>query len=197
MPTPNARPIPSKVAGKLLQGQIDANSGQLAGNLTPADRAMLGQSYDPMFGTASNVMGNQTLYTALVKLPYGGPITNVILPIVTAGAGVTLSKVAVWDLTGKRLGVSADQGTAWQTATVKTIALTAPTISLPPGTLVRVSALAVFSTTGPTLRYSAAASIMNLGLAQPAFSTLASQADIPATLSGDTAATSGMLVGLS
>ncbi len=59
-----------------------------------------------------------------IFLRQGEIITNLHVVILTAGAGLTLSKCGIYDTVGNRLASSANQGAAWQSSGLKTVALT-------------------------------------------------------------------------
>lgn len=87
-----------------------------------------------------------------VPLPVSGTITNVLLSQNQAGAGLTAGQnlVAVYDSTGARIGVSADQSATWAagTAEPRTIPLVTPVaVTGGRGAYVYVAVLSVGTTT--------------------------------------------------
>lgn len=61
-----------------------------------------------------------------VGLRAGDVVTNLLIAIDVAGVTMTLSKVGLYDKTGTRLAVSADQGAGWASTGLKTIAVATP-----------------------------------------------------------------------
>lgn len=172
-----------------------------ATSAAPADHGYLGWTIDPLLASTTFVAASGTLYLARVRVQTTGPITAVHLPITTAAAGLTVSKVAVFSTAGTRLGVSADQGTAWHTGNaVKTVSLTSPTAIQDAGTVL-LAGMVVVGTTGPTIRASVTAAGLNLNLTASSpgrAATLASQTDMPTSVtpSGTTLATQVPLLAL-
>lgn len=109
---------------------LDNDDIQKLASIQPPDGAssMIGWTFDPQFGASTLTMTAGTLYLATIKLAKTSPISNVIIPLSGGGAGTTASYVVVYNFTtGARLGVSADQGTAWTSAGAKNVALSTPT----------------------------------------------------------------------
>lgn len=66
-----------------------------------------------------------TIHFVSVSMFAGMRISGTCIGITTAGVALTLSKVGLYDTSGNRLAISADQGTAWQSAGPQTIPFTA------------------------------------------------------------------------
>jgi hypothetical protein len=197
MPFPKLlRPIPTSVSERNALAQSDYAASRTSGGFSPADHGFIGWTMDPILGSSTAGGTSGTVYSALVKLTTDGPITNVVIPLNGGGTTITLSKVAVFDTYGRLLGVSVDQGTAWQTAGTKTVALTTPTVSLRAGTLVQVAHITV-GATGPSIRAGAAAATLSQSISPPRMATLAAQSDMPASLSGQTGTSQTHLIFLS
>lgn len=97
---------------------------------TPADQNLVSWTYDPSCIRGTGVASvSGTVYLMKVKIVNRSTVvTNVIIGV--EGAGVTLTAgqnfVGLYDSTGARLAVSADQASSWTSTGMKTIALTAP-----------------------------------------------------------------------
>lgn len=153
-----------------------------AGSLA-TDHGFVGWTLDPIQCTSTTAFAAGTLYAARLRVA-SDTITNIIVPIITAGTGLTSSWAAVYKLDGTLLGATTDQGASWNTSGQKTIPLTAPVTGLSPGGLVLLSILSV-GTTGPTLRCNVASVAINFNI--PAASgyrsgSLAGQVGMPSPL---------------
>jgi hypothetical protein len=104
---------------------------------TPADHGLIAWTHDPAtLRSASNATTSGTVYLAKVKIVNRATtVTNVLVGIEAAGVTLTAGQsfVGLYDSTGTRLGLSADQSGNWTSAGLKTIALTAPVTSLAVG----------------------------------------------------------------
>lgn len=77
------------------------------------------------FTTAVLISGS--VYYVSVPLLAGDVVTNLITMVGTAGVGVTVSKMGLYNAsTGARLAVSADQATAWESTGIKTVPMVTP-----------------------------------------------------------------------
>lgn len=76
--------------------------------------------------SAATIMVDGRAYFIAVGLRAGDVVSNLAIAIHVAGATMTLSKVGLYSKAGTRLAVSADQGTAWQSAGMKNVALASP-----------------------------------------------------------------------
>jgi hypothetical protein len=96
---------------------------------TPADHGLITWTQDPAtLGADVDTTATGTIYLMKVKIVNRATVvTNVHIAIGTAGTGLTSGQnlVGLYDSSGTRLAVSADQTTAYGTAGLKTIPLTA------------------------------------------------------------------------
>lgn len=168
-------------AGAARSDHVHAASSQLG----PADCGYIGWTADPQVSTSTMAVAAAQLTAGLVKATKTGPISNVIIPISTGHASVTGGFVAIYALDGTLLGQSADQGTSWVTAGTKTVALTAPTASIPAGTLVYAALLPIGG--APTIRAQATAPSVNFGAVR--FCYISALSAIPSPLGAATAST--------
>lgn len=130
----------------------------------------------------STVLVDGVAYFVAIGLHAGDVVTNITVAISGAGSGVTLSKVGLYDKSGNRLGLSADQGTAWQSTGLKTIALTsAYTVPADDGYYVAIISKA--SVTVPSVGRSTtmAAASGAIGSGMGAFGVETGQTDLDAT----------------
>lgn len=93
----------------------------------PGDHGWLewNQPWKGITSGTGTVAVSQTLYVLKVEPRSGRPVSNVIVHIGTAGSGLTSgqSLVGLFDDTGARLGVSADQSGNWTSTGVKTVSI--------------------------------------------------------------------------
>ncbi|MGW0580485.1 right-handed parallel beta-helix repeat-containing protein [Streptomyces sp. NPDC002920] len=98
---------------------------------TPARHGWVEWAYDPISTGAGTGQATTTGTLYLLKLPArtGGAVSNIVATIgSTAPAGTLTSGqnlAAIFDDTGTRIAITGDQTTAWATAGLKTMALTA------------------------------------------------------------------------
>lgn len=159
---PASRPTRSKpisVEGEALLAELDRQIAEPAApdhvhpalGIVASDTGFKGWSFDGLFATSNTALTTGTIYVATMRLDVTGALSQVLLPLATAGSGLTGGFVGIYNTSGTQLAVSADQGAAWNTAGDKTVNMAAATASLAAGTLVRVAILAI-GTTGPGVR---------------------------------------------
>ncbi|WPH59026.1 hypothetical protein SEA_LUCKYSOCKE_12 [Streptomyces phage LuckySocke] len=115
------------IAAGLLQYPLsDVNDA----TFTPADHGLIAWTHDPAtLRSASNATVSGTVYLAKVKIVNRSTVvSNIIVGIEAAGATLTAgqSLVGLYNSSGTRLAVSADQSANWTSTGLKTIALTTP-----------------------------------------------------------------------
>lgn len=84
-----------------------------------------GQPFPLGLCTQNLTMVGGTVYMVSVGLLAGDVVTNILVPVNSAGTGLTLSKVGIYNSSGTRVAISADQGTSWQSGGAKVVPLTA------------------------------------------------------------------------
>lgn len=154
---------------------------------TPADHGLITWTHDPAtLRSASNATTSGTVYLCKVKIVNRSTVvSNVIIGIEAAGSGLTSGQsfVGLYDSSGTRLAVSADQSASWASTGMKTIALTAAQ-TLAVGSYY-VAILSV-GTTPPQFSMGAGGSAnINVGLASGSGRFLAgpaSQTSLPASI---------------
>lgn len=95
----------------------------------PSDIGYLAWSFDPLvLDAATPVTATGAIH--LVRMVLRGPqtISNIVMSVGTAGTTLTAGQnfAGLYDASGNRVALTADQTTAWGTTGVKTMALTAP-----------------------------------------------------------------------
>lgn len=124
------------------------------GAWVPADNGLIAGDVDPILSSSNYTLASAgVLYLRKIKMSVTSAITNVLLYVNTAGAGLSNCYVAVFNAAGAQLGgTSADQSTAWQSTGTKTIALGTPSSSVAAGSWVYVAILAGAGSTLPNFR---------------------------------------------
>lgn len=151
-----------------------------------AKRQALGiivETFDKNACVATYTTSTQSLQGIGVGLIAGEVITGIALELTNTPSSLTLAKVALYDKSGNRLAVSADQSAGWTGAAHKDIAFTAPYTVLKDD-LYYLCLLVVCTGTTPTLLRTgsvsaSAANASNSG-ARP-FVGQGSQTDMPGT----------------
>jgi hypothetical protein len=93
---------------------------------TPADHGLLAWTFDNAIVNASSVFGTAgTLSLARLKVPVAITATTLWLSVSTAGTALTSGQcfAGLWTAAGARVGVTADQASAWGSTGVKSAAL--------------------------------------------------------------------------
>jgi hypothetical protein len=87
---------------------------------------MLAWSLDPALHAGSQVLTGGVGYLVKVFCTKSGLVGNLYMAVGTAGITLTSNQnfIALFDTAGNRLGLSADQTTAWGTTGLKTAAIT-------------------------------------------------------------------------
>jgi hypothetical protein len=162
-----------------------------------AAQGLITQNFDRQLANANQVLVDGTAYFMAVGLRANDLVSNISIAVGTAGSAVTLSKVGLYKKDGTRLAVSADQGTAWQSVGVKTIALASPyTVPVDDGYYVAVVSKA--TTTLPALvRAQNGLQMGAVGSGMAPAGVLAAQTDLPASATLSVFSTFGLWVAVS
>ncbi len=97
---------------------------------TPARHSLLEWNYDPIAASATTSAASTLTAGAVTLVKFTaqttGTINNIIAQVLAAGATLTSSQnyAAIFSMAGTRLGITADQTTAWGSTGLKTMALT-------------------------------------------------------------------------
>jgi hypothetical protein len=145
-------------------------------------QGLVTQNFDRQEAAGTILSEDGRIYFMLIGVRGGDVLTNVSVVVTTAGAGTSLSKVGLYTTAGVRLALSADQGTGWNSAGVKTIALGSPyTVTADGGLYVAVVAKA--ATTLPTFLRSVASSVASpaIGAGVAPYGSQTGQTDLPAS----------------
>jgi hypothetical protein len=95
---------------------------------TPDQQGWLAWNYDPVYCSNSSNLTTQTVAVARIVLPTAITVTNIAVFAVNAGATLTSgqSLIGLYDATGTRQAVSADQSASWTSSGLKTVAMGTP-----------------------------------------------------------------------
>jgi hypothetical protein len=129
--------------------------------LTPANLyatlSLKGWSADPASTPSAVAPAAATIVLTKIPVPYTIVVTNILFVVTTGAASQSNSQVGLYNSSGVLLSASADQGTNWQAAGLKTTALAAAqTVTGGPGVFV-YAAIHQGGGTPPTVASSAAA----------------------------------------
>jgi hypothetical protein len=172
------------------------------GEVVDEDHDLLAEVFDAAVSNGGGtILAAGVLTVSRIYVPRNMLVTNIIAQVTTAGATLTAGQcfAGIYDDTGARVGVTADQSTPWVSTGVKVMALTAP-VNLQGGRYYYV-AFVSNGTTQPTFLRGANVAAITAGQAAPfRFGTvLTGQTSLPATItpSAVAAATHATWVGLS
>lgn len=209
-PIINSPVIGNTTAGGLTSTQqgIYSNNGVLSvydsssvvSSLQPAlDGPLLNHAIawtmDPCQASSSNTPLSGAISINLVYVNYKATVTNFLCSVITAGSGLTAGQnlVGVYDINGTRVGVSADQSSAWTSTGNKTAALTM-TGPLEPG-YYYLAFLTVGTTPPKFYGGSAVNAVQNINFASAPFrfSFLSGQTSLPSTITPSSFSAAGFI----
>jgi hypothetical protein len=136
----------------------------------PSLNGLKGWAGDPTLANTGLAIGSQALRSTLIWVPQDCTVSNIIASVFSGGNSMTYARAALWSSTGTLIATTADQSTAWQSATNQTMAIgpVALAAGLYIGTL-----LAVTAGTSPNfwcgLQNSSAEAICEIGCSDPAW----------------------------
>lgn len=95
-------------------------------NFGPSDHGLIAWTQDPATLPDFFSLGAGVVYLTKVKVTKAATVSNILYGVYTAGTGLTAAQnlVGLYDATGARLAVSADQTTAMGSTGLKTAAIT-------------------------------------------------------------------------
>jgi hypothetical protein len=214
LPSGSAATLVNVTPGNFLAGAPTIDGNRIGGTLyqdearwQPGYNKLLAASFDP--GLAVNASPTTNGVISLVKLamPRSLSVTNILASIGTGGSTLTAGQnfAAIYDDSGNRLGVTADQATAWQSTGVKTMAISGGPVVVPggPGRYCFVALLSNGTTPPQFHRTTNNAALNNVGLAATdgyrSATSGTGQTSMPATITiGSTASANTLFwVGLS
>ncbi len=128
---------------------------------SPSDQSLISWSFDPTIASSTSILPSAGVMH-LARLPINSPttVTNILLDVTTAGAGLTSAGAAIYQ-NGILLGQTADQSANWTTTNSKTMALSGGAISVATGYV--YVAVWANGTTLPTLARGVGRSNINIG----------------------------------
>ncbi len=140
------------------------------------------ETYQRPSNQSGSLAATQLLYGMAVGLLAGDVVTNMTVPVQTAGASVTLAKVALYSKTGTLLASSADASASFNSTGLKTVAMSSA-YTVPTDDLYYAAFLAVSTVTMPTILRGmgsvTAACAGGIGSGSPVQVVQTGQADLP------------------
>lgn len=130
----------------------------------PADHGYLGWSVDPANCASSNTVTAGVLYLQKVKVLTPGTSSIGALQVATAGTSLTNCFLGLFDSTGARIALSANQATAWQSGGYKATSWASPVV-VTPGTY--YTGILVGGGTPPLFSRVGNSNAVNAGLSAP------------------------------
>jgi hypothetical protein len=138
--------VPLNAALTDLDTRVTANAGTLSGNsarlavleaqgeFRASDMGLQTWTGDPVYATATSILTAGTVYMVKLNVRQAITATNAVYAVTTAGSTLTSGQnfVGLYDSSGSRVAVSADQTTNWGSAGAMTTPFTAP-VSLTAG----------------------------------------------------------------
>ncbi|MET9385302.1 hypothetical protein ABZY09_30580 [Streptomyces sp. NPDC002928] len=129
-----------------LQGQVTTNGSAVSavstrvtilenqGETRASDMGLLLWTGDPAYATATTTLTSGTVYTVKLNVRQAMTATNLIYSVFTAGSTLTSGQnfVGLYDSSGNRVAVSADQTSNWGSLGTMVTPFTAP-VALTPG----------------------------------------------------------------
>lgn len=150
---------------------------------------------DPCQASSSNTPLSGAISINLVYVNALSTVTNFLCSVLTAGSGLTAGQnlVGIYNAAGTRVGISADQSTAWTTTGNKTAALTM-TGPLEPG-YYYLAFLTVGTTPPKFYGGSAVNAVQNINFASAPFrfSFLSGQTSLPTTITPSSFSAAGFI----
>jgi hypothetical protein len=156
---------------------------------TPSAHSLIEWNYDPLQTTqsasAAATLTSGTVHLAKLVAQTGGTITTISVNVITAGASLTSGQcfAGIYNSSGTRLAVTADQSAVWNTADIYQMSLTSST-AITAGQTYYVALLAVGTTPPKFAQGPSSAKAANVGLtgASLRFATNGtSQTSLPST----------------
>lgn len=145
-----------------------------------AGLGIIAETFPQVVIAGSTIMIDGTVYWMAIPLQAGQVVTGAVIAISTGGAGVSLSKLGLYDSAINRLALTADQGAAWNSSGLKQAAFTAP-YTVPVTGIYYFAMVAKTATTMPTPWRGVASGTGAAGLTgKPApYGTQQTQTDLP------------------
>lgn len=157
-------------------------------NTNPVDHGAIAWTFDPASNSGSSTITAGTPFMSKIWVREPTTLSSIMISVTTAGSALTVGQnfAGIYDATGTRIAVSADQTAAWGGTGLISMAMTAP-VAVTPGAYFLT--LLANGTTSPNLARGAVAgsgpSTINFGLTATTgrYATgPAGQTSLPATI---------------
>jgi len=151
--------------------RVDGNTGQRNTSPAPNDFGWKTWTCDPLVCNTTNLLATGSIYLMAVFVRSAMTISNVIYNVTTVGATLTSAEnfIGLYNSSGTRVALTADQTTNFQTSGIHTAAFTSSYAATPGMYYI---AIVSNGTTPPTLRASAGLSstlLANAGLSAASY----------------------------
>ncbi|MFE6903778.1 hypothetical protein ACFVFJ_44355 [Streptomyces sp. NPDC057717] len=105
------------------------------GIVQPSDHGLISWTFDPANTIDVSTLASGTVYMAAVRVRERTTLSNISIYLSSAGVTLTAGQnfAGIYNSSGTRLAVTADQASAWASSGAKTMALAAP-VAVYPGT---------------------------------------------------------------
>lgn len=109
-----------------LTDQDTRISALQSGVEAPEDQGLLAAPYDIALSSAAQLPTSGTIYMVALNIRTPATASSLVLPSFTSGTGLVAGQnwAGLYNQAGTRIGLTADQTTAWATTGVKTMAIT-------------------------------------------------------------------------
>ncbi len=145
--------------------QLNTLDATLSNTFVAADHGLLSWSLDPAGASSSSVFTAGVLQLVKVKLGTAAMISNIAIQVATAGVTLTNSFLALYDSSGTRQGVTADQSSVWTSTGYYAPALVASYAAA--AGVYYVGILVGSAATVPALSRASSSTVINAGLTAP------------------------------
>lgn len=144
----------------ILKSEI-VTAGQSAVDWNPGDQSLIAWAFDPITAINASILpAAGVMYMARLAVPTATTVTNIIIDITAAGAGLTASGACIYQ-NGILLGQTADQSSAWMSTNTKTMPIAGGPVAVSAGYI--YVAVWANGTTLPTLARANGRSNINVG----------------------------------
>lgn len=159
--SPTTAPEPSLPSHVATMNYVDGARSSVG--FRAADHGFLAWAYDPLVaGTSTALSAAGVMHLIEVKLAAAATVSSIMVEQTAAASGLTNCYAALYNGSGTRVGLTANQATAWQTSGFKDMAL-ATAYSAGAGTYY-IGLLVGAQSTAPTFRRASASTTVNANL---------------------------------
>lgn len=126
IPDTNMSMVYDDEASQIILSSMATDGGVADGSLSPGLHNFLAWTLDPATAGTTSTLNAGDLWLAKINIPVSATIGSATLAVGSAGATLTNCFVGLFDMTGTRLALSANQATSWQSNGSKDVPFTTP-----------------------------------------------------------------------